>query len=70
MGRERGDPHGDLATSILRLMPKHRTNDVILFDAGDREFAVSFNPLACCDDALIDQVTSGVVSAFKKLNDS
>ena len=28
------------------------------------------NPLACRDDALIDQVTSGVVSAFKKLNDS
>ena len=64
------DPHGDLAVSILRLMPTHRTNDVILFDAGDREFAVSFNPLACRDDALIDQVTSGVVSAFKKLNDS
>lgn len=64
------DPHGDLATSILRLMPKHRTNDVILFDAGDREFAVSFNPLACRDPALIDQVTSGVVSAFKKLHDS
>ncbi len=64
------DPHGDLATSILRLMPTHRTNDVIVFDAGDREFAVSFNPLACRDEALIDQVTSGVVSAFKKLNDS
>ena len=64
------DPHGDLAISILRLMPKHRTNDVILFDAGDREFAVSFNPLACRDPALIDQVTSGVVSAFKKLHDS
>ncbi len=64
------DPHGDLAVSILRLMPTHRTNDVILFDAGDREFAVSFNPLACRDDGLIDQVTSGVVSAFKKLNDS
>ncbi|MBC7817314.1 MAG: type IV secretory system conjugative DNA transfer family protein, partial [Planctomycetaceae bacterium] len=64
------DPHCDLAISILRLMPKHRTNDVILFDAGDREFAVSFNPLACRDEALIDQVTSGVVSAFKKLHDS
>ncbi len=64
------DPHGDLATSILRLMPTHRTNDVIVFDAGDREFAVSFNPLACPDPAQIDQVTSGVVSAFKRLHDS
>lgn len=64
------DPHGDLATNIVRMMPTHRTNDVILFDAGDREFAVSFNPLACRDPAMIDQVTSGVVSAFKKLHDS
>ncbi len=64
------DPHGDLATSIVRMMPTQRTNDVILFDAGDRDFAVAFNPLACRDPALIDQVTSGIVSAFKKLHDS
>lgn len=64
------DPHGDLATAAIRMMPTKRTNDVILFDAGDREFAVAFNPLACRNEALIDQVTSGVVSAFKKLHDS
>ncbi len=64
------DPHGDLATSIIRMMPTQRTNEVILFDAGDRDFAVAFNPLACRDPALIDQVTSGIVSAFKKLHDS
>lgn len=64
------DPHGDLAVSILERMPTHRTNDVIYFDAGDREFVVPFNPLACGDNAMIDQVTSGVVSAFKKLHDS
>lgn len=64
------DPHGDLAESIVRSMPTHRTNDVVLFDAADREFAIAFNPLACHDPNLIDQVTSGAVSAFKKLNDS
>lgn len=64
------DPHGDLADSVAGLVPKHRTNDVILFDAASRDYAVSFNPLACRDPARIDQVTSGVVSAFKKLNDS
>lgn len=64
------DPHGDLADSLGGLVPKHRTNDVILFDAGDREFVVGFNPLACPDPNRIDQVTSGVVSAFKKLHDS
>jgi hypothetical protein len=64
------DPHGDLAEGIVRSMPRSRTNDVVLFDAGDREFAISFNPLACREPALIDQVTSGAVSAFKKLYDS
>lgn len=39
------DPHGDLADTVLRLIPRHRTNDVILFDAADREFAIAFNPL-------------------------
>ncbi len=64
------DPHGDLADTLLRLIPKHRTNDVVLFDAADKEYAVAFNPLACPDPTRIDQVTSGVVAALKKLNDS
>lgn len=64
------DPHGDLATAVLRSMPKHRTNDVIYLDAGDGEYAVPFNPLFCRDPTRVDQVTSGIVSAFKKLHDS
>ena len=64
------DPHGDLADSIVGLVPRPRTNDVILFDAGSRDCPVSFNPLACRDDSRIDQVTSGVVIAMKKLYDS
>jgi|SRR5579863_460823 len=64
------DPHGDLAEGIVGLVPKHRTNDVVLFDAASRTDVVSFNPLACGDPAHVDQVTSGVVSAFKKIHDS
>ena len=64
------DPHGDLAANITTMIPKHRKNDVIVFDAADRERVVPFNPLACRNPDLIDQVTSGVVSAFKKLHDS
>jgi hypothetical protein len=64
------DPHGDLAESIAGLVPSHRTNDVILFDAASRDCVVGFNPLANRDPSRIDQVTSGVVSAFKKLHDS
>jgi len=64
------DPHGDLADAVLSLAPQSRTNDIIVLDAGDREYAVGFNPLACPDSARIDQVAGGVVAAFKKLHDS
>ena len=63
------DVHGDLADAIVRLVPKHRTNDAIVFEAA-AEHVIPFNPLACPDPSRIDQVTSGVVSAFKKLYDS
>ena len=64
------DPHGDLADAVLRAVPNSRTNETIVFDVADPDFAVGFNPLACCDPAAVDRVTSGVVSAFKKLHDS
>lgn len=64
------DPHGDLAESLTGMIPSFRTNDVILFDAASRNCSVGFNPLHCPDSTRIDQVTSGVVSAFKKLHDS
>src|SRR5205807_4699565 len=53
----------------VQQVPRHRTNDTIVFDAA-AEHVVPFNPLACSEPARIDQVTSGVVSAFRKLYDS
>ena len=53
------DSHGDLAESIAGLVPKHRTNDVILFDVASGEYVVGFNPLASRDPSRVDQVTSG-----------
>lgn len=64
------DPHGDLADTLLTLIPRHRTNDVVLFDAADPQYAIGFNPLACPAPGRIDQVTSGAVAALKKLYDS
>lgn len=61
------DPHGDLVESLLALIPKRRTNDVILFDAGDQAHPLSFNPLAGCTPEQRPLVASGIVSAFKKL---
>lgn len=64
------DPHGDLADAVLALVPQFRTNDVIVLDPGDSEYAVGFNPLACPNPSRVDQVAGGVVAAFKKLHDS
>ncbi len=61
------DPHGDLAEAILDGIPPHRTNDVVLFDAGDRAHSLAFNALSCGEAEQRGLVASGVVSALKKL---
>ncbi len=45
------DPHGDLATSLLNVVPKHRTNDVVLFDPADPEFAPAIIRCSCRREA-------------------
>ncbi len=61
------DPHGDLVDAILRYIPEHRINDVILIDPGDIEFPIAFNPLEKVDEAFKMQVTLGFLQIFKKL---
>src|SRR5262245_53949521 len=39
------DPHGDLAESLLDVIPRWRTEDVVYFDPADREHPIAFNPL-------------------------
>ena len=61
------DPHGDLVDDVLRYIPDHRVNDVILFDPSDTEFPIAFNPLENVGDAYKMQVTIGFIDIFKKL---
>ena len=61
------DPHGDLVDAILRYVPAHRVDDVVLFDPADTEFPIAFNPLEHVDDAYKMQVTIGFLDIFKKL---
>ena len=61
------DPHGDLATTLLDVVPKSRTNDVVLFDPADREFAIAFNPLQVPKGGDGTLVADGVLSAFSKV---
>jgi len=61
------DPHGDLVDNILRIIPEHRKDDVIVFDPADTQFPISFNPLADVPEELKIRVTIGFIEIFKKL---
>lgn len=61
------DPHGDLINSALQFVPKHRTNDVVLFDPADRAYPLSFNILECANPDQRPLVCSGLMSVFTKL---
>ncbi len=61
------DPHGDLVDEVLRLIPKHRLKDVVIFDPSDLDFPLAFNPLEQVPEALKMRVTIGFIEIFKKL---
>lgn len=61
------DPHGQLAEDVLQHIPKRRTNDVIVFDAGDRISPVGFNPLIGPPGTDPSLVADGVLTAFKNV---
>jgi len=59
------DPHGDLASEVMSLVPPSRTDDVMLFNPADEEFPISFNPLAQSSRPAF--TASCIVSAFKHI---
>jgi hypothetical protein len=61
------DPHGDLVDNVLKYVPEHRKNDVIIFDPGDMQFPIAFNPLEQVPEEYRVRVTIGFVEIFKKL---
>ncbi len=64
------DPHGDLIDAVLQRVPRHRVDDVVLFDPSDIDFPFGLNMFECPDvtnPRLVDRVCSEVVLTFKKL---
>jgi hypothetical protein len=61
------DPHGDLAEELLNHIPAWRADDLILFDPGDAEHPIGFNPLANVPPDDRHLVASGIVGAFKSI---
>jgi hypothetical protein len=61
------DPHGDLSEHLLTTIPKRRTNDIVYFDAADRDRPVAFNPLSLHRPEDRSVVASNIVSVFRKI---
>jgi len=61
------DPHGDLAEAVIGHIPKHRTNQTIIFDPSDTEFPIAFNMLEWVKPEHRALVASGFVWIFKKI---
>ncbi len=61
------DPHGQLVDDVLDHIPRRRTNDVVLFDAADRQHPVRFNPLQGPQGSDPTLIADSVLTAFKKV---
>lgn len=60
------DPHGDLVERVLDFIPRHRTNDVVLFDPADVEHPMGLNVLEHVAADKRPLVASAVLSVFRK----
>src|ERR1700760_3776300 len=54
------DPHGDIATDLLKHIPESRKQDLIYFNATDLEHPICFNPLKAVHPKYHDLVASGL----------
>jgi len=61
------DPHGDLVDEIVRLIPQHRINDVVLFDPSQKDFAPCFNPMDPVRPELKLRVAMSFLDSFKRV---
>lgn len=61
------DPHGDFIEDVLPHVPKHRAEDVILFDPFDTERPMGLNMLEVSHDSQKDFAVQEMISIFYKL---
>jgi hypothetical protein len=70
------DPHGDLATTLLRFIPPERIEDVVYFNPRDYDYPIGLNllelPVGLTGSELAhekDMVTEAVISVLRKIFD-
>lgn len=64
------DPHGDLISDVLGVVPQHRLDDVVLLDPSDEDFSVGFNILSASSEFEKTQLASDMVSIFRRTSTS
>lgn len=61
------DPHGDLADTVLGLVPKERIDDVIYFNPSDMERPMGLNMLEAPNENMRDFAVQEMISVFYML---
>lgn len=61
------DPHGDLVEQVLRVIPEHRIDDVILFDPSDYEYPIGFNIMEVRSLQERRQIRNDILVAIRRL---
>lgn len=61
------DPHGDLIETVLNYIPRHRINDVIIFDPADPHAVVKLNLFEGGSLVHRELIASGIVAIFQKM---
>jgi len=64
------DVHGDLIDEIIANIPPGRSRDVVLFDPGDSEHPIGFNPLVAHSEIEKNLLTSDLIGIFRRFSTS
>jgi hypothetical protein len=60
------DPHGDLISAVLPRIPRHRVDDVILFDATDQQYPFALNILSAADTQERERIVSETLMSLER----
>lgn len=60
------DPHGDLIHDVLRRIPEHRIDDVILFDPADDQFPFALNILEAQDETERERIVAETIMSLER----
>jgi hypothetical protein len=60
------DPHGDLVKAVLRRIPETRIDDVVLFDAADKEYPFALNILEAHNEEERQRIVAETLMALER----